>query len=80
MELEFIKGSFSTEVAIGLLTRIIGEKIRFHESKIEKSHSEEDIHMRERRIQDLQKDLHNLRRYLQGRGENTHIQAHIEVG
>lgn len=79
MELQLIKGSFSTEDAIALLSRIIGEKIRFHESKIKKSHSEEDIHMRERRIHELQKDLHNLRHYLQSRGGNATVQATIEV-
>ncbi len=79
MELQLIQGSFSAEDAISLLTRIIGEKIRFHESKIEKSHSEEDIHMRERRIHELQNDLHNLRRYLQQKGGNASVKARIEI-
>lgn len=79
MELQLIKGSFSTEDALSLLSKIIGEKIRFHESKIEKSHSEEDIHMRERRIQELQNDLHGIRQYLQKKSGQASLNAHITV-
>ena len=54
--MEFIKGHFTKQEAIEILTHVIHVKIRFHENKIHSTSNEEDIKMREKRIKQLQKD------------------------
>jgi hypothetical protein len=57
MEFPLITGSFTPTEAIDLLSRLADVKIRFHEDKISKAASEEDISMREARIKVLQDHL-----------------------
>lgn len=58
MDLQLLKGQFSAADAIDLLTQVVQVKIKFHERKIQLTHNEEDIKMREKRIKELQDSLH----------------------
>lgn len=64
MELQLIKGHFTPQDAVDLITRIIDVKIKYHEGKITSESSEEDIKMREKRIKQLQKELFEVRQYI----------------
>lgn len=64
MELQLIKGHFTPQDAVDLITRIIDIKIKYHEGKITSKSSEEDIKMREKRIKQLQKELFEVRQYI----------------
>lgn len=57
MNLHLIQGHFSKTDTKELLSQLVQVKIKFHESKIKTSQSEEDIKMREARIRDLQNQL-----------------------
>jgi hypothetical protein len=59
--MEFIKGHFTKQEAIEIITHVIHVKIKFHENKIHSTSNEEDIKMREKRILQLQKDLYEAR-------------------
>lgn len=72
-----IKGSFSKEEAINLITRMTDVKIRFHEDKIHHSDNEEDIKMRENRIKQLQKDLYEARTYIEHQNGRVEINSEI---
>jgi len=61
MHIQLISGQYSPAEAIDLLTCLVDAKIKFLESKISRSQSEEDIHMRERRIIQLQNELADIR-------------------
>ena len=67
MQLQLINGQFSKEDALDLITQMIQVKIKYHEQKIESSHTEEDIKMRESRIMQLQKDVAELKKNIQKR-------------
>ena len=64
MELQLIKGHFSAQDAVEILTRMIDVKIKYHEGKITSESTMEDIKMRERRIKQLQKELYEVRQYI----------------
>ncbi len=61
MELPLIKGMFSKNEALDLITQLINVKINFHEEKIKHSSNEEDMKVRETRIKQLQDQLQELR-------------------
>ncbi|MEO7523881.1 MAG: hypothetical protein ABIT58_07285 [Ferruginibacter sp.] len=77
MNLQLIQGQFSTQDAIDIITQMITVKIKFHENKINNAHTEEDIKMRERRIKQLQLQLHESRSYIQKQGDNVAIDSEI---
>ena len=79
MNIHLINGSFDSKDGIELITQFIDVKIKFHENKISKAHTEEDIKMRERRIKQLQNDLHNARKYIEHKGNNIAIESEIEL-
>ena len=58
MKIHLIKGQFSSKDALDIITKMINIKIKFQEEKIENSHNEEDIKMRETRIKILQNYLY----------------------
>lgn len=64
MELQLIKGHFSAQDAVEIMTRMIDVKIKYHEGKITSESTMEDIKMRERRIKQLQKELFELRQHI----------------
>lgn len=59
--MQLIKGTFKTQDALQIISRLVEVKIKFHEDKIGLSQSEEDIKMRERRIKELQRYLKETR-------------------
>ena len=81
MEIQLIQGQFDKTDAKDLITKMIYIKIKYHENKIDHSSNEEDIKMRETRIRQLQKDLHNLRKELDTNGSNSKaVTSQIEIG
>lgn len=79
MEIQLILGRFSAKEAIELITQMIHVKIKYHESKISSESSEEDIKRREGRIKQLQKDLFEIRKHIQAKGETVDIDAKISI-
>ena len=79
MRTQLINGYFSGSDALDLITQMINVKLKYHESKIPHASSEEDIKSREKRIKNLQRDLHDIRQYVQQAGrEGICIRADIE--
>jgi hypothetical protein len=78
MKIKLLNGNFESWDAIQLITSMIEVKIKYHESKINHSSREEDIKMRENRIQHLQKDLQEIRTQI-GTSKRINLHAEIEV-
>jgi hypothetical protein len=64
MDIQLLKGNFTQSEALDILTQLIHIKIKFHESKIEKSDNEEDIKMRENRIKQLLQDFYEAKQLI----------------
>jgi hypothetical protein len=79
MKIQLIKGSFSSSDATELITELIEVKIKFHENKISNTHNEEDVKMRESRIKQLQNDLHEVRKYINGKDANVELVSEIDM-
>jgi hypothetical protein len=79
MNIQLIKGSFSRQDALDLLTKLTEVKIKFHENKIRKDHDEEDVKMREKRIKELQQDLDRVKALLYGNDQNWILESEINI-
>jgi len=79
MNIEFLKGNFSKEEALDLLTQIVHIKIKFHEKKIEKSDMEEDTKMREQRIKKLQQDFYDAKIFIMSKEKDCELNAEINI-
>jgi hypothetical protein len=79
MTVTLFKGNFKAAEALDMLTQMIHIKVKYHESKIDKSSNEEDMKMRERRIKELQKDLFEIRRYIEQKNKSIEVEAAIEI-
>ncbi len=79
MNIELIQGQFDSKDAIDIITEMVHIKIKFHENKISKNSSEEDIKMRETKIKRLQKDLYEVRKYIEQKDKAINIKAEIEI-
>jgi hypothetical protein len=79
MKKQLISGHFSSQDALQLLTEMIHVKIRFHEGKINHQLNEEDIKMREKRIQALQKDLFDIRKEIEKSNGKVELQAELNI-
>lgn len=79
MNITLVKGEFTAIEAINLLTEMVAVKIRFHETKIEKSYNEEDIKMREQRIKQLQMDLAITRQNILTAGNSCNLDGVLKV-
>lgn len=79
MQIKILEGSFSAKEALDILTQLVHVKIRYHENKIQHLDSEEDIKMREKRIQQLQKDLYELRTFLESGKKKVNLLGSIEI-
>ncbi len=77
MNIQLIKGKFTPQEAIDIITQMINVKIKFQENKIANSDGEEAIKMREKRIKDLQQDLSNAREYIDNHKENIALQSEL---
>ena len=79
MNIQLIKGQFDPDDAIGIITQMIHVKIKYHESKINRDSSEEDIKFRENKIKRLQKDLFDIKRAIDSNGIQVAIESTIEI-
>lgn len=79
MNLQLINGQFSSKEAIEILSQMLHVKIKFHESKINQTSNEEEVKMREKRIKELQKDLFDVRQYIESQGDSISMQSTITL-
>ena len=77
--MQLIRGQFSAQDSIQLLTELVHIKIKYHESKIVSNSSEEDVKMREKRITTLQKDLFELRKAIQSNSGPVSIDSVLTI-
>lgn len=78
MQVNLIDGVFNSREAMEILTKLIHVKIKYHEDKIAQNASEEDAKMRESRIKSLQKDLYELRRFVESNADSG-VLLHADV-
>ena len=79
MNIQLIRGSYTQAEALDILTQLIHVKIRYHESKIEKSHNEEDIKMREKRIKQLQQDFYEAKQLILAGNKTCNVESEIKI-
>lgn len=79
MILSLIKGNFTSKEAMELITELIHVKIKFHENKIKLADQEEDIKMREKRIKQLQKELYEVKNYIDRKKGNISLFGEINL-
>ncbi len=79
MNVQLIQGNFSAKDALEIITQMIHIKIKFHESKISNHSNEEDIKIRETKIKRLQKDLYDIKNFIEKCGGKINIQGEIHL-
>lgn len=79
MNLQLLKGTYSKQESLNLLTKLIDVKIKFQEDKINSSDNEEDIKMRETRIKELQKNLYEARIYIEKMDSDISLHSEINL-
>lgn len=79
MNIQLIQGNFNAKDAVAIITQMIHVKIKYHESKISNNINEEDIKFRETKIKQLQKDLHEIRNFIDTCGGKINIQSEIHL-
>lgn len=79
MNIQLIKGSFTANEALEIISQMIQVKIRFHENKIGTIKNEEDIKNRESKIKQLQHDLARIRQYIESHGNRIAVQSEISL-
>ena len=79
MNIQLIQGQFNAKDAIDIITQMIHIKLKYHESKISNTSSEEDIKFCETKIKRLQKDLFEIRKFIEDCGTNINIQSEINL-
>jgi hypothetical protein len=77
MNIQLIEGQFTNKEALELITQMIHIKIKFHENKINNNSNEEDVKYRETKIKNLQKELFELKYYLDNNGNSVQLEAHV---
>lgn len=79
MNIQLLKGNFTQSEALDILTQLVHVKIKFHESKIEKSDNEEDIKMRENRIKKILQDFYEAKQLIL-KQKQCDLNAEINIG
>ncbi len=79
MNIKLIEGQFNNKEALDLITQVIHIKIKFHENKINNNSNEEDVKYRETKIKNLQKELFELKYYLDNNGNSVQLEAQVVV-
>lgn len=79
MNIQLIQGQFKTNDAVDIITQMVHVKIKYHEDKIQHSINEEDIKMREAKIKTLQKNLYEIRKYIEQAGTYITIKSEIQL-
>lgn len=72
-----LDGSFEPAEGIELIRMMLRIKIQYHENKIQKDSTEEDVKMRERRIKQLQEEMDRLNQI--AAGSTLPLQIHGQV-
>ncbi len=79
MKVNLIQGHFESADAIEIITQIIHVKIKYHENKIKTTSSEEEIKMRENRIIKLQRDLFEIRNFIDSKKDFIDLHAELNL-
>ena len=79
MDIQLINGEFNSKEALELITQMVQIKIKYHENKIVKYSSEEDVKYRESKIIKLQKDLFELRESVRSNIDGLRIDSVIKI-
>lgn len=79
MKIQLIQGQFNTQEAFDIITQMIQVKIKYHESKINNTESEEDIKNREAKIIRLQKELYEIRKEFSKNDRIVQIESFIDI-
>jgi hypothetical protein len=79
MQFKLIDGQFSPNEALEILSQMLQVKLRFHESKINKDSTEEDIKYRESRMKQLQAEWALVRNKLLQQDVRSKLSAEIFV-
>lgn len=79
MQIQLIKGDFTPEDTLELITQLIHVKIKFHEKKVNNLFNEEDIKNREAKIIRLQKELFEAKQFIQSKRKNMQIDSTINL-
>lgn len=79
MNFQLIKGEFSANDAMDIITQMIHIKIKYHENKIHDLSNEEDIKRRESKIKQLQKDLYEIRKLIESKSNKIKMTGTIEI-
>lgn len=77
MNIQLIQGNFNAKDALEIINQMIDVKIKYHVSKISHNSNEEDVKVREVKIKRLQKDLTDIRNYIENGGGKINIQSEI---
>ena len=77
MNIQLIQGQFKAKDAIDMITQMIHVKVTYHENKISNTSNEEDIKFCETKIKQLQKDLFEIRKFIEECGTTLNIQSEI---
>lgn len=77
MNIQLIQGQFNNKEALELITQMIHVKIKFHENKIYNNGNEEDVKYRETKIKNLQKELFDLKHFLDKKGSSVQLEAQV---
>jgi hypothetical protein len=79
MNLQLLQGEFSAQDSLDIITRMIHIKITHHENRITNNSSEEEIKYREFRIKRLQKELYEVRVFLEKQKGNVKLDSIIHI-
>lgn len=79
MKIQLLQGNFNVAESIEILTKLVQVKIQFHEQKITKASSEEEIKMRERRIKRLQDELAEARNTIEKENMTVNLNCEINI-
>ncbi len=79
MNIQLIQGEFNSNDALELITQLIQVKIKYHETKINVSATEEDIKQRESKIKLLQKELYNYQGAITSKKLTVNVDAVITI-
>ena len=79
MKIQLLQGNFSNSESLEILIKLIQVKIQFHEQKITKASSEEEIKMREGRIKRLQDELAEARNVIETSNTNINLNCEINI-
>lgn len=79
MKIQLLQGNFNVAESIEILNKLIQVKIQFHEQKITKASSEEEIKMREGRIKRLQDELAEARNTIEKENMTVNLNCEINI-